>query len=271
MTRTPRPPRPKITLVSLTTALVLAACEQASEPPTAPPARAERVAGAYDLGSLSPSLFVGRRPAQRQVPPLSPGATPAPRAAQKPKGKPSPLANGSFELNAGVSTNQVTDWTVVDNNAFSGSWWVQQGNGSPLNFFKVDPPTDGSFAAMTDQFGPGLHILYQDVQVPPHGPAFLSFDLYLNNLAGAFSTPDTLSPDVFPNQQFRVDIVDPAAPLDDVAGVLLPVYRTEAGDPATGPYRTISASLRQFAGRTVRLRFAEVDNQFFFLVGLDRV
>jgi hypothetical protein len=197
-----------------------------------------------------------------------------PRAAhgpKKPKGKPAPLANGSFELNGGVGTTELDDWQVVSSGLGFGSWWAQAGEASSLNGFLVEPPTDGSFAAMVDQSGPGLRIMYQDVQVPK-GPAILSFDLYLNNLAGQYFTPNTLSPDEAPNQQFRVDVVDPAAPIDAVgSGVLLPVYRTAEGDPATASYQTISASLRQFAGRTVRIRFAEVDNQFFFVVGVDRV
>lgn len=52
---------------------------------------------------------------------------------------------------------------------------------------------------------------------------------------------------------------------------MLPIYRTEEDAPATRSYQTITASLRAFAGRVVRIRFAEVDNQFFFLVGIDRV
>lgn len=254
---------------SLAALLLLAACDESGEPPTAPPTPGERNQGGYDIGSLSPSMFArAPRPASRIAP--SAGAV-ATRAPKKPTGKPSPLANGSFELNTGEGSNQLTDWTVIDNSSWPGSWWAQTGNASPFNGFVVDPPTDGRMAAMTDQIGPGLHILYQDVQVP-HGPAILSFDLYLNNLAGVFYTPNTLSPDAFPNQQFRVDVMDPVAPLDDLgAGVLLPVYQTAEGDPAGAAYQSISVSLRQFAGRTVRLRFAEVDNQYFFLVGVDRV
>src|SRR5262249_28493256 len=64
-------PHLKIALFSLTTLLALTACEQAGEPPTgppAPPARIQRHQGAYDPGSLSPSLFVGgRRPAERKA------------------------------------------------------------------------------------------------------------------------------------------------------------------------------------------------------------
>jgi hypothetical protein len=75
--------------------------------------------------------------------------------------KPSPLVNGSFELNDGLGSNVFTGWTVVDLAGSSGSWFVQSGNASPLTGFVVQPPTDGSFAAMTDQFNPGSHILYQ--------------------------------------------------------------------------------------------------------------
>ena len=44
-----------------------------------------------------------------------------------------------------------------------------------------------------------------------------------------------------------------------------------AGDPPLQGYRTITTSLTPFAGRTVRLRFAEVDNQGNFHVGIDQV
>jgi hypothetical protein len=187
-------------------------------------------------------------------------------------GKPSPLTNGSFELNGGVATNEFTGWTEVDLPNSSGSWLVQTGETSPLNGAQVEQPTDGGFAAMTDQFGPGTHILYQDVLVPAHGPVVLGFDLSYQNFAGDFVTPPTLSFEEFPNQQFRVDVMDPSAPLDDVgSGVLLRVFRTEVGDePFTG-YRTITASLQRFAGRVVRIRFAEVDDLSNFLVGIDRV
>jgi hypothetical protein len=176
---------------SLTSLFLLAACDEAGESPTAPLTPTEQPNDGYDISSLPPTLFArGLRPGRSIR--ASPGAA-AIGAPKEPGGKPSPLANGSFELNGGPGSNQLTDWTVVDNSPWYGSWWAQAGGASPLNSFLVGPPTDGVFATMTDQTGPGLHILYQDVQVP-HGPAILSFDLYLNNLAGVFFTPNTLSP-----------------------------------------------------------------------------
>jgi hypothetical protein len=260
--------RNSFTPAALTGLLLLAACDETGESPAGPSVSGAEHKEAYDPSLLPRSLLSGLTgPAARRVSPAS-GISAA--STPKSKGKPSPLANGSFELNAGPGSNQFTDWTVVDQ-GFFGSWWVQQGRASSFNFFTVDRPTDARFAAMTDQSGPGLHILYQDVQVP-RGPAILSFDLYLNNLAGAFHTPNTLSPDSVSNQQFRMDVMNPSAPLDDLgSGVLLPVYRTREGDTTTQQYQTISVSLKRFVGRTVRLRFAEVDNQFYFVVGIDRV
>jgi hypothetical protein len=142
---------------------------------------------------------------------------------------------------------------------------------SPLSGFIVDRPTDGLFAAMSDQLNPGSHVLYQDVTVPSGG-ATLRFDLFIQTTAPTFFTPDTLDFLIVPNQQFRMDIVDPAVPVQFFdAGVLRNVYRTKLGDPTRSSYRTITASLDKFAGRTVRLRFAEVDNQGFFNVGIDNV
>lgn len=84
-------------------------------------------------------------------------ATGAPsRVAKAGKGgKPSPLANGSFELDGGEATNLMDGWTVLDiglaGQGTSGSWLVQAGSATPLNGFSADPPTDGRLAAMTDQ------------------------------------------------------------------------------------------------------------------------
>ena len=43
------------------------------------------------------------------------------------------------------------------------------------------------------------------------------------------------------------------------------------GDPLAVAPHTISFNLAPWAGRLVRLRIAEVDNQFFFTAGVDSV
>jgi hypothetical protein len=76
--------------------------------------------------------------------------------------------------------------------------------------------------------------------------------------------------------------MDPTAPVDDVgAGVLRNIFITAPGDPlvTTAPgdpqmtpvYRTIVADLSAFAGQRIRLRFAEVNNQLFLQMGVDKV
>jgi hypothetical protein len=170
------------------------------------------------------------------------------------------VANGLFE--AGLR-----GWTVVDQPGGSGSWFSQLGAGAPFSGLPhpapVDPPQ-----ALSDQLGAGSHILYQDVTVPAHGGR-LTFDLSVDNWAGEYFTPPTLDFTVVPNQQFRADIISPSDPLDTVR-ILSRVFATTVGMPSVFSTR-VSFNMAPFAGQTVRLRFAEVDNQLFLNVGIDNV
>jgi hypothetical protein len=180
------------------------------------------------------------------------------------------VTNGSFE------TGNFTGWTVENWPGGSGDWFVYSGTESPINDFLISAPPDGIYGAVTDQGGPGSHVLYQNV--PASFGAVLTFDVYYENWAGVFVTPDSLDPfGVGANQQYRVDIMNPAAPTFSVApgDVLANVFQTEVGDPVSlGPTR-ITVPLGSFSGlrcgTTVRVRFAEVDNQFFFNASVDNV
>jgi len=178
------------------------------------------------------------------------------------------LVNGSFE-------SGLTGWTVVDQADGSGSWYSQTGTASPLNGFSVPAPPDGSSAAMTDQFGPGSHVLYQDFVVPAEvTTASLSFDYFIGNQAGVFFTPDTLDYSGDPNQQTRVDIITTSADPFSVAptDVLLALLAPNANTATYDTFATIlTAFLQAHEGETLRLRFAEVDNQLFFNMGVDAV
>ena len=183
---------------------------------------------------------------------------------------PGTLLNGSFEANGGPSSTVLNSWG--QSNSGSGSWFAQTGTASPLSGFGVPAPPNGAFAAMTDQFGPGSHILFQDVTLP-NALHVLHFDFFIGNRAGVFFSPPSLSQTVFPNQQFRVDIMNPAAPVADVgAGVLANVYQSQPGDVAVMPgYAHVAFDMSAFSGQTVRIRFAQVDNLFFFQAGADDV
>lgn len=184
------------------------------------------------------------------------------------------VTNGGFELNGGSGTNSITGWTVVDQAGGTGSWYALSGTTTPDSGSTVPVPPAGTFAAMTDQTGPGSHVLYQDITVPANGGT-LNFDLFINNQAAEFVVPSpaTLDSVSEPNQQFRADIMSPTAGDFDVgAGVLANIYQTNVGDPLTnGGYVNVSFNLGAFAGQTVRLRFAEADNQLFFNAGIDNV
>lgn len=181
------------------------------------------------------------------------------------------ILNGGFE--AGL-----TSWVVVDEAAGSGAWFSQTGTTSPLNGFLVGAPPQGSFAAMTDQGGPGSHILYQDFVVPVGvSAATLDFQYFIDNAAATFFSPASLSYTTPQNQQARVDIITTTANVFSVAAgdVLLNLFQTQPGDPADQAYSLLSTNLTAFLqaheGQTLRLRFAEVDNQLFFNLGIDAV
>lgn len=65
----------------------------------------------------------------------------------------------------------------------------------------------------------------------------------------------------------------PTAPVTSVApgDVLATVFQTKVGDPLTLAPTPVSFDLSSFAGTTVRIRFAEVDNQLFFNASVDNV
>ncbi|MDZ4340098.1 MAG: FecR family protein, partial [candidate division NC10 bacterium] len=186
-------------------------------------------------------------------------------------------------VNPGFETGTFAGWTPFDEpgstlgsgfTVYTGAAVLPQSGTAVLA-----PPLPGAFAAITDQSGAGSHVLYQDVVIPVNG--VLSFDLYINNQAGAFSLPvpaslsfdpDPLVPGLEPNQQARVDLVNQAAPILDVGGgVVRNLFQTNVGDPNVSGYNTFVFDVSALGGQNLRLRFAEVDNVFLFQFGVDNV
>jgi hypothetical protein len=177
------------------------------------------------------------------------------------------VPNGNFE------TGDFTHWNGANQIQGSGDWFVYEGTESPLSGFNIAAPPQGNFAATTDQEDPGSHVLYRNIKLAPGMRHELSFYLYYRNRAGDFFTRNTLDFRVFPNQQYRVDLLrpkaDPFTVNPDVIRARL--FRTEVGDPNRLAPTLFTFDLTRFAGKTVRLRFAEVDNQSFFQASVDRV
>ena len=176
-------------------------------------------------------------------------------------------------VNGGFETGSFAGWTVFNQEEDFGNWFVYSGTVSPESGSPIAAPPDGTYAATTDQLVPGSHILYQDVALEAGFHHMLSFVVYYNNQAGDFATPPTLDFTVVPNQQYRVDVLNPSAPVTSVVPgeVLATLFQTKVGDPPVLAPTIVTADLSNFAGTTVRLRFAEVDNVFFFAASVDNV
>jgi D-alanyl-D-alanine carboxypeptidase len=171
----------------------------------------------------------------------------------------------------------LTGWKTVSGGA--GGWFVYA-NGSkapdpaqsdPNAPFDVPNPAQGTFAAVSDTNGPGTRILYRDVKLDGRFRLHLSV-FYAGG--GGFSSPKTLAYDeAGANQQFRIDLVAPSAPIDSVAqgDVLVNVFATSAGDPDRREPSTVSVDVSRLAGRTVRLRLATTDNRGPLRAGVDDI
>jgi hypothetical protein len=184
------------------------------------------------------------------------------------------VVNGDFE------SGTLSGWQLQNEPsglAESGSWFAYSGTVSPLEPGigpPVPPPPAGNFAAITDQEGPGTHILYQDIAVEPGNAQRLSMLLYYaSDALLATPEPHTLSFEEFPNQQYRVDLVRPTAPLEtvDPADILATIFATKTGDPESRSPFLSTIELAPFAGQTVRLRLVEVDNGGFLWAGADSI
>lgn len=174
------------------------------------------------------------------------------------------VVNGDFE------TGDFTGWSLVDEpQPPSGSWLVYNAEGP------FQPPPQGEFAAITDQGGPGTHILYQDVPIEA-GQPYLSMTVYYDS-SGPITvpTPDTLEATEGgdENQQYRIDVMDPAAPIEsiDPSDIFARMFRTLEGASTSIAPRRVGVDLSSFVGQTVRLRLAEADTLGPFNAGVDLV
>jgi hypothetical protein len=180
------------------------------------------------------------------------------------------VPNGDFE------TGDFTHWNIANKRGGGGDWFVYSGTESPLSGSPIAAPPQGDFAATTDQNDPGTHVLYRNIKLASGMKHELSFYLYYDNEAGEFFPRNTLSfrfANLFPNQQYRVDLLRPKANPFTVNpdAIRARLFRTEVGDPPALEPTLLTFNLTRFAGKTVRLRFAEVDNQEIFLASVDRV
>jgi hypothetical protein len=171
----------------------------------------------------------------------------------------------------------ITNWQAVGGG--SGGWFAYSDGHKPPDPAQSDPnvpfevpdPPQGRFAAVTDMNGPGTRILYRDLRLK--GRFSLQASVFYTG-AGPFSSPASLaydSPEA--NEQFRIDLVGPSAPIDSVAkgDVLVNVFHTSPADPARRPPTEVRVDVSAWAGQTVRLRLAGTDNRGPLRVGVDNL
>ncbi|MGN6663204.1 MAG: hypothetical protein ACTHK6_03180 [Solirubrobacterales bacterium] len=191
-------------------------------------------------------------------------------------------AGAATVLNGDFETGNLSGWQVLDNPSGAGqtgSWFAYSGTSSPLSLSTVPAPPAGNYAAITDQEFVGTHILYQDVALEPNWTHELSMTVYYVSKAPLVTPmPDTLSSGGGeggppPNQQYRIDVMKPTASPESVnpEDILATVFATGTGSPQQLGPAQYTANLTPFAGQTVRLRLAEVDNEGPLHAGVDSV
>ena len=179
------------------------------------------------------------------------------------------VVNGDFEA------GNLNGWQVY-NSTSAGNWFAYSAakvnelndEHAPSGYRPFLPPV-GNFAAYTEEEYPDTAILYQDVALEPFDTHQLSLTLGYTS-AAPIVAPNTLAVDPGPspseNQQLRVDVINPAAPIETMnpADILATPFANKTGDPQVMPAQTFTADLSALAGQTVRIRIANAvhDEEF---------
>jgi hypothetical protein len=186
------------------------------------------------------------------------------------------VVNGDFE------SGTLNGWQAHSANE-AGNWFAYQGTVAPfahnLTRQPLQPPPQGTHAAISEEADPDTLTLSQEVTVPAGTSSQLSLLAYYNSYKPiAVPSPDTLSvsEEVLggqQNQQFRIDVMRAGAPLESLepSDILLNVFQTAPGAQQVMKPTKLTADLTPFAGQTVMLRITVAANQEVFNAGIDEV
>jgi hypothetical protein len=177
------------------------------------------------------------------------------------------LANGNFE------TGTLAGWTEEDEAGGTGSWYISTpGAASPISgYATANNPLGGNYYAVTDQTGPGSHVLLQSFTLASAETLTLSYQMFVDTQDGSYDN-GTLDYSGTANEYGRVDLLTgTASAFSTAAGDILRTFYT-GNDTGVNPnpYTSYSYNLSLAAG-TYQLRFGEVDNQNYFQMGVDNV
>ena len=220
------------------------------------------------------------------VPPTTSPSPPPPTSTTLPPSPTPPFATGSI-VNGDFETGDIAGWLTEEGPRgelaqppWGSGWWLVYDSASTppdpsfenaYHPWEFREPPQGLFAAVSSGASPGRRVLFQDVMLD--APYLLRFTVLYFNLAHVFNTPRHFRWDGQYNTQFRVDLMDPGAPLLSLesADVLANLFQTRDGDPPVLEPTTIAFDLSQWVGKVVRIRFVAVQNRDPFRVGLDDV
>ncbi len=187
------------------------------------------------------------------------------------------VVNGDFE------SGTLEGWNV-HRATQAGNWFAYKGASEPIVKKRppgqpIQPPPQGTFAAIADQINPDTLILSQEVALEAGASHWLGLLAYYDSYEPlAVPIPDTLSVDDEKlagqaNQQFRIDVMRSGSPIEsiDPADVLLTLFRTQPGGATKLQPTQLTADLSAFAGQTVRLRIAVVAHEEVLAAGVDAV
>ncbi|HYV37174.1 MAG TPA: FG-GAP-like repeat-containing protein, partial [Gemmataceae bacterium] len=226
------------------------------------------------------------------------------------------VRNGDFEApDLSGEFGNLNGWSTFDlggNPGSRGRWVSQTGIASPINGIAVQNSPTGFFQGMLDESdlipflagtGPdpnlginanlpsdynGSHALYQDITIPANATQLiLSFSVYIDDSWAVLPYSDTtVTPQLnfntlADNQQVRVDLMNPNAPLletvlDNTAtntpGVYQNLYVTDPNQPLiTSSIQTVTLDPALYKGKTIRFRVAATNNRGLLVVGVDDV
>jgi hypothetical protein len=161
---------------------------------------------------------------------------------------------GEFIQNGGFETGTFTNWSKE--NSGGGDFVINDGTYQPPGPDEATPPFAGSYCAVSEETNIGMHVLYQDVALPPTASsAVLSWVDRIRNYASDFGS----------NQSFDVEI----RTTND--SVLQIAFTTNPGDTLLNDWTNRTFDLSAYLGQTIRIAFVETDNPGYLNVYLDNI
>lgn len=181
------------------------------------------------------------------------------------------LKNGDFEK--GNFSGWKRDATTDDGR------WVIYKRGKPMPISESPKPKTikGKFSAVSDMDGPSTMILYRDFKLPKKASlksAILTFHLKYWNASGLWYPSLPLDDFSGNNQQFRVDLMKPknSAKYSTKKSVILKnIIRSKNSTDLESKKLKFKVNLNKWAGKTIRLRFANANNQGPLHIVVDNV